>query len=204
MNTQKISSHKILFFTVILLMVFSFIVPVDKAKAQNRDHLTAEEIEVVRDVQEIDKRMLVFVYAIERRFIVLDGIDKLDAKQLKRIEKDKEIWGELPKGTQTQMLSDIDEILEEAVNKIEDVAERDMKSELFPVAVHVLADYAISLIPHLEKYKEKSISSRETALINSATQNCKDIIESSAKVPRPDEKFMKKRTKKIGHTRPPF
>ncbi len=189
-----------LFFTLTIFIGLSFIFPTENANAQRRDHLTTEEIEIVRDVQEIDKRMLVFIKAIDRRFMVLNGVDKLDEKQKKRNEKDSEFWGELPEGTQTDLLSDIDKILDEAVSKIEDVAERDMKSELFPVAVHVLADYSKTVIPRLEKFAENNTNRREVAVINSAVGNCKDLIEASAKVPRPDEKFMKKRTKKIGHT----
>jgi hypothetical protein len=203
-NYSNYLSNKKLLLPVIVFFLLNFVFPVVDTFAQRRDHLTAEEIEIVRDVQEIDKRMLVFSKAIQRRFIVLLGPDKLAEKEKKQLAKDEEIWGELPKGTQTQMLSDIDKIIDEAVSKIEDVAERDMKSKIFPVAVHVLADNAKVIIPRLEKIAENSSNRRDISLINSAVKNCNLIIEASAKIPRPDEKFMNKRTKKIGHTVNPF
>lgn len=204
MNTKLKYSFKVLSFSIAVFLGISFLFPINYVNAQRRDHLTTEEIEIVRDVQEIDKRMLVFIKAIDRRFMVLDGVEKLNEQQLKQNKKDLEFWGELPTGTQTELLSDIDKIFDEAVSKIEDVAERDTKSELFPVAVHVLSDYAKVAIPHLEKYADKNTNRREIAVINSAVSNCNDIIEASSKVPRPDEKFMKKRTKKIEHTKLPF
>lgn len=199
---SKIFSKKLLFISVIFAG-FVFVFPQFSVTAQNRDHLTPEEVEIVRDVQEIDKRMLVFTKAIERRFLVLNGTDKLTQEQTKQIEKDKEFWGELPTGTNAQLLSDIDKIIDEAINKIEDVSEREVESELFPVAFYILSDRAKTYIPRLEKFAETSKERREIAVINSAVNNCSEIIEASAKVKRPDEKLLKKRSKKIGHTKPP-
>ena len=184
-----------LVFTILLSCVFVFLS--ENINAQRRDHLTAEEIEIVRDVQAIDLRMLVFIKAIERRFLVLNGTEKLDAKQLKRLEKDKDPWGELPKGSQTQMLFDIDKILDESINKLEDVADHDEKSELLPVAVHVMSDRCKLFVPRLEKFSVNNENGREIALINSAVKNCQDVIDASTKVPRPEEKQIEKRFKKI-------
>ncbi len=192
-----------LLFILSVFAGFIFLFPQPSVIAQNRDHLTAEEVEIVRDVQEIDKRMLVFTKAIERRFLVLDGTDKLTQEQTKQIEKDKEFWGELPAGTNAQLLSDIDKIIDEAINKIEDVSEREVESEIFPVAFYILSDRAKTYIPRLEKFAEASKDRRELSVIDSAVKNCNEIIEASAKIKRPDEKLMNKRSKKIGHTKPP-
>ena len=197
-------NHKILIFIVGVFLALSFFFPLTEANAQRRDHLTKEEVEVVRDVQEIDKRMLVFSRAIDRRFFALKGLDKLDETEKKRYDKDFHIWGELPKGTQAQLLSDIDKIIEEAINKIEDVSDREVESKIFPVAVHVLADNSKIYMPRLEKFAENNESRREVSVINSAIENCKLIVAASGKIARPNEKFMKKRTKRIGYTKPPF
>lgn len=191
-------------FQIALFLVFGSLLFVSDSNAQRRDHLTAEEIEIVRDVQEIDKRMLVFIKAIERRFWVLEGKENLDQQQKKRVKKDLDIWGELPDGNKTRLLTDIDKIIDEAVSKIEDVADRDEKSKLLPIAVHVLADYSKSAIPRLEKFAESSKVRREIVVVNSAVKNCNDIIEAASKIERPSDKIMKKRTKKIGHTKVPF
>ncbi len=185
-------------FYLLIFLSFSFIFPAQDANAQRRDHLTVEEIEIVRDVQQIDMRIVVFAKAIERRFIVINGgTDNLDEKNKKKITKEEENWGELPKGTQAELLSDIDKILDEAISKIEDVAERDVESDLFPFAVHILADRAKLIIPRLEKLAVNNTNAREIALINSSIRHCNDIIEASAKIARPDEKQLAKRTKSI-------
>ena len=156
--------------------------------AQRVDHLTDQEVELIRDVQEVDLRMDIYTRAIERRLIAILGRDTLDKEGLKRLEKESEKWGELPEGSFSEILADIPRILDEAVNKIEDVAERDEKSELFPFAVYVLADHCRELPGRLEKLRDRATTPRDVALINDSIDQCSDIVEASAKVPRPDPK----------------
>lgn len=163
--------------------------------AQRRDHLTKEEVELIRDVQEVDGRMEIFVRAIDRRMIAISGTSGLDKDQLKRLEKEKEKWGELPEGTRSQLLSDIDKILDEAIDKLEDVSERDAKNELFAYAVYVLADYAKVLTGKLEALRDNSADPRDIAVLNSSIGQCGDIIEASSKVERPEPKTKKKKEK---------
>lgn len=191
-------NNKRLLFLLACLVGLGQIFPAEADAQKRRDHLTAEEIEIVRDVQEIDYRMIVFVKAVERRFIVLEGgLERLDEKSRKKIAKEEEVWGSLPEGSRTDMISDIDRIIDEAISKIEDVAERDAESERFPIAVHILSDSCRSFVPRLEPYGGADANARETALINSTLRKCSDIAEASAKVPRPSEKEMKKRTKRL-------
>ena len=180
-------------FCAALFSAFLFLSIPSPAAAQRADHLTDEEIELIRDVQEVDKRMEIYTRAIERRLIAIEGTDGLSKDDLKRLEKEKDKWGELPEGPRTQLLSDIDKILDEAVNKIEDVAEHNEKSELFPVAVYILADYAKALEPRLAALRERAANSRDVAVLNSAIGQCEDIVEASSKVKRPDPKAKKKK-----------
>ena len=152
---------------------------------QRREHLTSQEIELVREFQEIDRRMEIFVRAVERRLLAIEGTANLDRDGLKKLEKERDKWGELPFEPRPQLLSDIDKILDEAISKIEDVAERDSKSELFPAAVYVLADGAAGFIPRLESLTGKVADAREAALINSAVAHCRDIVQASSQVERP-------------------
>lgn len=162
------------------------------ASAQRRDHLTEKEIEVVRDVQEIDRRMEVFIKAVDRRFLVLNN----DSSQTKQIEKDLEKWGELPTGTRQELLSDIEKIIEEAISKIDDVAARDMNSDLFPIAVHTLADGAKKFIPQLKMQYDKAETEKEKGAIIGAIEECEEIIAASAKVKRETPKEIRKRREK--------
>ncbi len=56
---------------------------------QAREHLTPQEIDLVKDTQILDKRIDVFIKAVDRRVLVLNGTATSSAKQLK---KDSESW----------------------------------------------------------------------------------------------------------------
>ena len=162
-----------------------------QATAQRRDYLTDEEIELVRDAQEIDRRVDVLVKAVDRRFIALTG----DASQTKQLEKDNETWGELPKGKRYQLLSDISKILQKAVDDIDNLAmrEKGMDSALFPVAVHKLADAANRFLPQLKMQLDKVAEEKERGSILNSIDLCNQIIEAAAKIPKENPKEKKKK-----------
>src|SRR5215213_8671010 len=95
------------------------------AAAQKREHLTPEEIELVRDNQELDARTKVFITAAERRLLAVTN----PAESAKNAPKEKEKWGEV-KGTPTQLFYDISKILDEAVVNVDNVAEQNPESPL--------------------------------------------------------------------------
>ncbi len=64
MKTKKL---KFALFALTTLFCLTLLLPA-AANAQRRDYLTDEEIELVRDAQEIDKRIGVLTKAIDRRF----------------------------------------------------------------------------------------------------------------------------------------
>ena len=172
----------IAFFCIALLFPFA-------ANAQRRDQLSEMESELVREAQEIDRRTEIFVKAIDRRFLVLNN----DTSQSKKVEKDFEKWGELPKGTRTQLLMDIEKILEEAISKIDDVAAHDIKNDLLPKAVHTLADASAKFLPQLKSQLDKTNTDVEKGAILGAIDSCNQIIEASAKVPKEESKKKKKK-----------
>lgn len=165
------------FFCIGLLFPFS-------ANAQRRDQLSEMESELVREAQEIDRRAKVFVKAIDRRFLVLSN----DSSQSKKVEKDSEKWGELPKGTRAQLLIDIEKILQEAIDNIDNLAQHDMKSELLPKAVNILADASTRFLPQLKSQLDKSNTDIEKGAILGAIDSCNQIIEASARVPKEEKK----------------
>ena len=77
-----------------------------------RDHLTPQEADMVKDARVLDSRIDVFVKAADRRLIVLTGNQLNNSKQLK---KDSEKWGELPNGSRAELITDIAKILDEAI-----------------------------------------------------------------------------------------
>lgn len=185
-------------FKYVTIFIFLFIgwqfFAANSVSAQRRDHLTEMEVELVRDAQQIDSRMDVFVKAIDRRFLVLNK-DAAQAAQAAQIEKDRDKWGEMPTGTRAEILRDIEKILDEAISKIDDVATRDMKSELFPVAVNVLANGVTRFLPELKSQLDKTTVETEKGSILNSIEFCSQIISASAKVPKLNEKEMKKMKK---------
>jgi len=182
--------NKKIFSLLILLLVASC--SLSSVNAQRRDHLTEEEVELVRDAQQIDLRMKVFVKAIDRRFLALNN----DPSQAKQIEKDSGVWGELPTGTRLQLLIDVQKLLDEAISKIDDVAAHDMKSEIFPKAVRILADGANRFLPQLKTQMERAADEKERGAIHNAVEFCNQIIEASGKVPKEEPKADKKKKSK--------
>ena len=167
----------------------------NSAKAQRRDYLTDQEIELVRDAQEIDLRVGVLTKAIDRRFLVLNN----DTSQTKKVEKDAEKWGELPKGSRSELLGDVERILQKAIDDIDDVAAHTkMDEKFFPKAMFALNDSCQSYIPKLRVLYDSAADEREKGLILGSIDNCNQIIEASAKVPKvePKDKDKKKKSKK--------
>jgi hypothetical protein len=163
------------------------------AFAQRRDYLNELEIEIVRDAQMIDLRTEVFVKAIDRRFLVINNQTTGDDKKSR---KDSEKWGELPVGTRSELLFDIEKLLAAAIDNIDEVAVRDQKSELFPKAVRILADGANRFLPQLKLQLDKTNTGKEKGAIIGAIDFCNQIIEASAKVPKETTKEKNKNSKK--------
>ena len=152
---------------------------VTPALAQSRDHLTPQEVDLVRDTQLLDKRIDVFIRAIERRLIVMNGTEGSNAKQLK---KEAEFWGDLPKGTRADLLGDIDRILEEAITNIDDVSTHDEKNPLVAKAVRRLATEATQLRDQLLPLREQSKSEAELGSLEHLLENGQSIIEATSKL----------------------
>lgn len=185
---MKQTEIKFVLFAIAAFFCIAFLFPLS-ANAQRRDQLSEMETELVREAQEINLRTEVFVKAIDRRFLVLNN----DASQSKKVEKDSEKWGELPKGTRAQLLIDIEKILEEAIDNIDNLATHDAKNELLPKAVHILSDASARFLPQLKSQLAKTNTDVEKGAILGAIDSCNQIIEASAKVPKEESKKKKKK-----------
>ena len=102
---------------------------------------------LVKDAQILDKRIEVFIKAVDRRMLVINNAAEANAKQLK---KDSEKWGELPTGTRAELMSDISRIFDEAITNIDDVSARDEKNPLIPKALRKLAAAATRIVEQLK------------------------------------------------------
>ena len=184
-------------FALSLLIALAFtLLPAPSARSQtnNRDHLTPQESDLVRDNQELDKRIDVFIRAIERRFAIINGASDVAvaagntaaAKKAKK-EKEKEDWGEPPKGTRAELLSDIAGLLDEAITNIDNVSLRDPKNPLIGRSVHKLAAAAKGFVAPLEALRSQSKDADELAAIERALENSLEIMEAAKNAPPPVE-----------------
>lgn len=174
---MKIRSCSRLLASVFLLSLLSCV-----AAAQSRDHLTPQEVELVRESQVLDLRTEVFIKAIERRLLALTGAQPANAKQF---QKDSEKWGELPKGTRAELIGDIAKILDEAITNIDDVGFHDEKNPLLPKALRKLDTTAEQLVAQLTPLGEQTRNADEISSIGQVIENAQSIIEAARKLPPP-------------------
>ncbi|HEX6125204.1 MAG TPA: hypothetical protein VFZ23_07500 [Pyrinomonadaceae bacterium] len=184
-----------LFTFATLLLCFSL---VSDTFAQRRDYMTEEEIELIRNNQDIDKRIDVLTKMVDRRFTAL-GIDVGGWKQA---EKNSSSWGALRTGTRTELLFDIRQILQKAIDDIDDVAmhnentltQNKTEGLLFPKAVRNLGASANRYLPHLRSMLDTTKDEKDRGLIIASIEHCEAIIEALGKLP-PDPKQEKKKSK---------
>jgi hypothetical protein len=143
--------------------------------ARQREHLTDEEIELVRDNQEIDKRTAVFIKAAERRLLAITDPDTAAKEQA----KDKEQWGEI-KGTHAQLFYDISKILDEAVTNVDDSALHNPNSPLLRKSLYMLSQAAARILPQLDKLRTSAQSEAEADNLDRAIETAKEITEAAS------------------------
>jgi hypothetical protein len=153
----------------------------------SRDHLTPEEVELVRGAQILDARTAVFIKASERRLMALTDQNAASSRQ---VEKDMKKWGELPRGTRTELLTDLAKILGEAITNIDDVAARDPKNALLPKALSALANASTRFLSQLKPMRAQAQGAEREAL-EQAIENAQLIVEAGDKLP-PEEKKKEK------------
>lgn len=153
---------------------------------QSRDHLTPQEIELVKDAQELDKRVDVFIKAADRRLLVLNSAGAAtDATAAKQLKKDAETWGELPTGSRAELIGDIAKIFDEAITNIDDVALRDEKNPLISKALRKLAAAASRIVEQLKPAEAQATGSAELSSFDQLTENVESILEAATKLPPP-------------------
>jgi hypothetical protein len=154
--------------------------------AQRRDYLTDAEIELVRDAQEIDLRIAVLTNAADRRFLVLEK---------KSPAKESEKWGPAPKGTRLDLLTDIQKIIQKAIDDIDDVAARKPDDKLFPKAVWKLNVACVGYQPRLRSFLDAVVNEKERGSILTSLDLCEQVIEAAPKVPKEPSKTDRKKQK---------
>src|SRR5215207_4168491 len=177
-----------------LLLTFSLSLFVGfSAQAQSRDHLTQQEVDLVKEAQILDKRIDVFIKAVERRMMVINNSAAANAKLLK---KDSERWGELPTGSRAELVSDIARIFDEAITNIDDVSARDERNPLISKSLRKLAQSVNSIMAQLKPLSAQAKGDAEVASFELLNEDAQSILEAANKLPPEVEKKAKKNDKK--------
>jgi hypothetical protein len=179
-------SRILLTFLITLIAGSNFV-----ATAQQRDHLTEKEVDLVKEAQALDKRIDVFIKAAERRMMVINNSADANAKQLK---KDSERWGELPTGSRAELVSDIAKILDEAITNIDDVSARDERNPLIGKSLRKLAQTVNAMMAQLRPLAAEAKSEAEIASFELLNEDAQSILEAANKLPAevvPDKKAKK-------------
>ena len=146
---------------------------VAQAQTEKRDHLTEQEADLIRDFQEIDKRVEIFIKAAERRLLVLANPEALQKK------KEEETWGPLPQGTKLELLQDYKHILEEAEEKLDDWNSRGGKDKLLPKALNKFKEAATQHIPQLRALEPQLKEKRELRALAEAIEEAEIVTKAS-------------------------
>lgn len=160
-----------------------------QAATLQRDHLTQQEVDLVKEAQILDKRIDVFIKAAERRLLVINGSAAANAKQLK---KDSERWGELPTGSRAELVSDIARILDEAITNIDDVSARDERNPLIAKSLRKLAQAVNSIMAQLKPLSTEAKSDAEIASFELLNEDAQSILEAANRLPPETDKKAKK------------
>jgi hypothetical protein len=168
MNKPRPSKYAALASAALLLLLSA------PAHARQREHLTEQEIELVRDNQELDKRTDVFIHAAERRLLAATNPEEA-AKQQAR---DKEKWGEV-KGTRAELFYDISKILDEAVTNVDDSAQHNPDSPLLRKSLYKLSEAAGRITPQLAKLREGAKEESEADQLDRAIETTQEILDAA-------------------------
>lgn len=163
--------------------------------AQQRDHLTPQEVDLVKEAQILDKRIDVFIKAAGRRVFVLKGGTAATAPNPKQLKKDAEKWGELPTGSRAELVSDVARILDEAITNIDDVSSRDERNPLIAKSLRKLAAAVNTIMAELKPLSVEAKSDAESASFELLNEDAQSILEAVLKLPPEVEKKAKAKNK---------
>jgi len=175
--------------TLVTLALLLSIITVAQATTPQREHLTPQEIDLVKEAQALDKRIDVFIKCVERRLMVINNSAAANAKQLK---KDSERWGELPTGSRAELVGDIARIFDEAITNIDDVSARDERNPLIAKSLRKLATSVNTIMGQLKPLSVDAKSDAEVASFELLNEDAQSILEAANKLPPEVDKKAKK------------
>lgn len=182
--------------TLFVPLFLGLVLFADVVSAQKRDHLTPQEVDLIKAAQILDKRIDVFIKATDRRLLVLKGgAAAADAAHAKQLKKDSEKWGELPTGSRAELVGDIARILDEAITNIDDVSARDERNPLIAKSLRKLGSAVNTIMEQLKPLSTEAKSDAEVASFEMLHEDAQSILEAVSKLPAEVEKKAKAKNK---------
>lgn len=157
--------------------------------ARAGDYLNEQEIDRVREAQEIDKRVAVFLRIAERRLNAILGAsasqtttaqkDKKDKKKDKKSEDKDESndYGPEPTGSTEELLRNYTSVMNELLDKIDDVYEKKKADPKLPSAIDKLYDVGQSHMKRLDQIRSKIDSNSEQTELEKALETVKMAVD---------------------------
>jgi len=106
------------------------------------DYLSEEEDDHVREAQEADSRLKVFMKIADRRLALIIGPPPVlgDKKSQKKADEELREWGSLPTLSHAELLRHYARAIDECMAKLDDAYERNPKSSALVKALNILRD----------------------------------------------------------------
>ena len=157
--------------------------------ARAGDYLNEQEINRVREAQEIDKRVAVLLRIAERRLNAILGTpasqtttaqkDKKEKKKDKKGEDqdDSNDYGPEPTGTTEELLRNYNSVMTELLDKIDDAYEKKKPDPKLSSAVDKLYAAAQSHLKRLDQVRSKIDSISEQTVLEKALETVKMAVE---------------------------
>jgi hypothetical protein len=136
------------------------------------DYLNEQEDDYVRQAQDPDLRVKVFMKIADRRLAALKpvAVDPSDKKAQERAEKELRNWGPLPKVDRAELLRHYTRAVAEAIAKLEDAYERNPKSSAIPKALTLMRDSTDKHLEILRPLQAEMKTESETAAFRQALE----------------------------------
>ena len=160
----------LMFFAIMITEITTLAISPGQSR---RDHLTEQEVDLVRINQEIELRVDVFIKAADRRLLILTN------PQATQKKKEEEVWGPLPKGTRVELLQDYKRILEELEEKMDDSLNRDSKSPTLEKAFKKMKEAVGRQILQLRVISPQLSDANEQRMLKAAIEEAEVIVKAN-------------------------
>jgi hypothetical protein len=137
------------------------------------DYMTEEEDDLVREAQQPDLRMKVFMKIAERRLQMINKppVAADDKKAQKQAEEETRRWGKLPELNLAGYLKHYAKAVDEAMAKLDDAYERNPKASFVAKALKVLREATEEQLKLLHQLEAQVKTEEEKRALSDAIEN---------------------------------